>query len=109
MSKLRIKKAVLVYQAGIANVFEVARIAPTNADRGGIARRLLQSDFRTCGAFVRGLAVAGTLVSTMQCNQAGDIAHADWSEDLDEAPFSDKFSAVVARDGNFVPQHILRA
>lgn len=105
MSTLKVKKAVLVYQVGIANVFEVASL--NMADYGRNAKRLLQYDFRTCEAFARGLGVAGTLVATMQCNQAGDIIHAKWSDDLDAAPFSGEFRPVVARDGDLLPQHIL--
>lgn len=105
MSKLLVKKAVLVYQAGIANVFEVQ--AFNVSDYGRDAKRLLQADFRTCENFARGLGVAGALVTTMHCNQAGDIVAAKWSDDLDAAPFSEQFRPVVTRDGNFVPQHIL--
>lgn len=90
----KIRKAVLVYQAGIANVFAVQSF--NMADYGRDARRLLQADFRTCESFARGMAVAGVLVATAACNQAGDIISAPWSENLDEQPFSDKFSPVFA-------------
>ena len=86
------KKAMLVYQAGIANVFEVACF--NMADYGREARRLIQADFRTCEAFAQGLAAAGVKVATAACNQAGDIAGARWSQDLDAQPFSDKFRPV---------------
>ena len=91
---LKIQRAMLVYQAGIANVFAVT--AFNLADFGRNARRLLQSDFRTCESFARGLAAAGTLVSSAHCNQAGDIAGSVWSEDLDGAPFSGKFHPVTS-------------
>ena len=86
------KRAVLVYQAGIANVFEVQ--AFNQADHGRDAKRLLQSDFRTCESFARGLGAAGVTVRTLTCNQAGDIAVSRWSDNLDDAPFNDKFSPV---------------
>lgn len=94
MSKLRIENAMLVYQAGIANVFQVERLIPT--PKGRNAKRLIQSDFRTCESFARGLAVAGVYVDTMACNRASDIVDAEWSQDLDEQPFSDKFHPVVS-------------
>ena len=50
-------KVVLVYQAGIANVFEVDSL--NLSDYGREARRLLQGDFRTCEAFARGCGAAG--------------------------------------------------
>lgn len=90
-NKLRFNTAVLVYQAGIANVFSVERV--TNED-GRNPKRLLQGDFRSCEAFARGLAVAGVDVTTMHCNRAGDIANAEWSENLESAPFSDSFHPV---------------
>lgn len=89
---LNFERAVLVYQAGIANVFMVDCFNAGTTGRE--ARRLLQDDFRTCEAFARGLGVAGVKVATMACNAAGDITNARWSENLDEAPFSDKFKPV---------------
>ena len=81
----RMERAVLVYQAGIANVFQVTcfNLGPFGRD----ARLLLQSDFRTCESFARGLVAAGVRVTSMHCNECGDIAERTWSEDLDSAPF----------------------
>lgn len=90
--KLKIERAVLVYQAGIANVFKVESF--NFRVFGREAKRLLQSDFKTCEAFARGLGAAGTLVATGACNMAGDIIGQPWSFDLEEQPFSDKFSPV---------------
>jgi hypothetical protein len=90
----KVRKAVLVYQAGLANVFAVESFNMSDYGRG--ARRLLQADFRACENFARGLASAGALVATAHCNMAGDIAGQHWSEDLDSAPFSDQFSPVFA-------------
>lgn len=82
-------RLVLVYQAGIANVFEVESF--NLADFGREARRIYQGDFRTAESICYGAGLAGAIVRTAACNQAGDIATAHWSEDLDEQPFSDKF------------------
>jgi cytosine/uracil/thiamine/allantoin permease len=90
----KVRKAVLVYQAGLANVFAVDSF--NMADYGRNARRLMQYDFRTCEAFAQGLAAAGVLVASAACNQAGEIANARWSEDLNAQPFSDKFKPVFA-------------
>lgn len=79
----------LVYQAGIANVFEVKAFNLANYGRD--AKRLLQSDFHTCVAYSMGLAAAGVIIRTAHCNQAGDIVDSLWSEDFDSAPFRDKF------------------
>ena len=85
-------KAMLVYQAGIANVFEVNcfNLAPYGRE----AKRLLQSDFHTCETFVRGMGRAGAIIRTAACNMAGDIQDRKWSENLDEQPFSDAFCPV---------------
>lgn len=88
------KRAVLVYQAGIANVFAVFSL--NMADFGRDARRLIQSDFRSCEEFARGLAAAGIIVRSATCNQAGDIMSALWSENMTDAPFSEDFRPVHA-------------
>lgn len=86
------KRYVLVYQAGIANVFEVT--AFNLSDYGRDAKRIMQADFRTCETFCRGLVQAGAIVKTAGCNQAGDIVNSHWTEDLDSLPFSDHFNPV---------------
>jgi len=91
----RPSKAVLVYQAGIANVFAVDCF---NMDPfGRNAKRLLQSDFRSCENFARGMAAAGVKVGSAFCNMAGDIAEQPWNTHLDIAPFSDKFQPVWSK------------
>ena len=85
-----VRKAFLVYQGGIANVFAVD--AFNLADFGRNARRLIQADFATCIAFANDLGHAGCVVRTAACNMAGDITHFKWSEDLESQPFSDKFT-----------------
>jgi hypothetical protein len=85
----RVKKAMLVYQNGIANVFAVDcfNLSPF----GRFARRLLQDSFSACLNFVGGLGAAGVVVRTAHCNKAGDIANATWREDdFNDIPFSDK-------------------
>ena len=80
-------KAVLVYQAGLANVFAVSSF--NMSPFGRKARRLMQADFAACENFARGLAAAGWHVASAQCNQAGDIIEARWSDDVDAMPFRD--------------------
>lgn len=82
----------LVYQAGIANVFLVD--AFNLDDHGRNAGRILQSTFGECEAFTRGMARAGASVRSAHCNQAGDIVNAQWSSNLEDAPFSDKHCPV---------------
>ena len=86
------KRAMLVYQAGIANVFEVKCF--NLGSFGRYAKRLLQADFRSCENFARGLSTAGVTVRTVACNQAGDIINETWDEDLTEQPFSNNFHPV---------------
>ena len=87
-------KAVLVYQAGIANVFQVDcfNLSPF----GRKAKRLYQGDFRTAEAIAQGIALAGGTVGTVACNMAGDISEQTWSDNLTEQPFSDQFRPVFA-------------
>ena len=94
MQRHSVKKAVLVYQAGIANVFEVQcfNLAPYGRD----AKRLLQGTFQQCEWYSRGLAAAGVPVTSMHCNQAGDISESVWSEDLEAAPFGGSAVPVFA-------------
>ena len=93
---LKVKRAILVYQGGIANVFEI-RDTPEHVANATYRKRLLQSDFRTCESFARGLACAGVEVSSMACNQAGDIAGAQWGL-LGDGPFRDKMNPVTSKE-----------
>jgi hypothetical protein len=88
------RRFVLVYQAGIANVFEVASF--NMGTWGREASRVYQGDFRTAEAIANGLGIGGHCVRSAHCNQAGDIAGAKWDTNLDDAPFSDKFRPVKA-------------
>ena len=76
-------KLVLVYQAGIANVFQI--------QRDGSFKRLLQAAFNECEWFMRGAQHAGADVDVAGCNRAGDIINAAWTRDLDSLPFSEQF------------------
>ena len=91
---MKIRKAVLVYQAGIANVFAVDSF--NLADYGRNAKRLIQADFHTCQSFAQGLSVAGIKVTSCACNQAGDIRESHWSDSLADAPFFDKMCPVYS-------------
>lgn len=90
------KQAVLVYQAGIANVFEVQCF--NMSDFGRDAKRLLQGTFGQCEMFAHGLKAAGVMVVSAHCNMAGDIINAHWSDFLLDAPFNDKFHPVYSKN-----------
>ena len=90
-------RVMLVYQAGIANLFKVDSF--NLSDYGRNAERLYQGDFRTAENIAYGMGLMGATVHTAHCNQAGDISGARWSENLDAAPFSDKFRPVTMSDG----------
>jgi hypothetical protein len=80
-------KAMLVYQKGIANVFEVESF--NLEDYGREAKRLMQGSFVSCIGYAQGLAYAGYIVRSAICNHAGDIIKATWSENFESAPFAD--------------------
>jgi hypothetical protein len=101
--KNTMKQAALVYQAGIANVFEVESF--NLADYGRDAKRLIQADFRTCESFARGLKAAGVDVITLHCNMTGDVADQKWSDSILDAPFNDKFHPVYSK-GVYIPEEV---
>ena len=84
------KRFMLVYQAGIANVFQVKSF--NLSDFGRNAKRIYQGDFRTAEAIGKGIQAAGGLLRIAGCNMAGDITKARWTEDLDSLPFSESFA-----------------
>lgn len=92
MRNKRIKRAALVYQAGIANVFAVD--SWNLSDYGREAQRVYQGDFKTAESIALGLAIAGVLVATCHCNRAGDITKETWSQDFESAPFTDQMTPV---------------
>ena len=69
--KLAVRRAFLVYQSGIANVFRVTAL--NLADYGRDAVRLYQGDFNSAEKIAFGLGLNGTIIRTCACNQAGDI------------------------------------
>lgn len=85
-------KAMLVYQAGIANVFEVEclNLAPF----GRNARLVYQGDFRGAENVAHGMGYAGATVRSAACNEAGNIRARTWSDDLESAPFHTKMHPV---------------
>lgn len=87
---VRDMKYMLVYQAGLANVFSVDSFDLYDHDQRG-AKRLLQGDFRACENFTRGLLAAGAQVRTAHCNMAGDVVDRAWSYDRSHAPFAADF------------------
>lgn len=82
------KKAMLVYQGGIANVFEVDcfNLNPF----GRKAKRIYQGYFEGAQLFCQGLAVAGITVRTAGCNEAGDIMNSQWTENFESLPFAEQ-------------------
>jgi hypothetical protein len=83
-------RIMLVYQAGIANVFAVEAFALASPEKRA-ARLLKQADFHSCGLFAQGLAAAGAEVRVAACNMAGDIKNLEWDDQLDNHPWHDKF------------------
>lgn len=85
--------AVLVYQAGIANVFEVQCLNMNPFGRD--AKRMIQTSFDRAETYARALADSGVFaVASAHCNRAGDITDAIWDDDLSNAPFCDHMRPV---------------
>jgi hypothetical protein len=87
------RRIVLVYQGGIANVFEVSSF--NMSDYGRDAKRLLQGTFGQCELFALGTAVMGAVVHSAHCNMAGAIAGQRWDDNLENAPFSAEMNPVT--------------
>ncbi len=87
------KRFVLVYQAGIANIFEVQCFNAHPFGRDAI--RVYQGDFRTAEAILRGAQLAGSIVTSMACNMVGDIINQPWTTDLENQPFFTDFNVVA--------------
>ncbi len=81
------QKMVLVYQCGIANVFEVDCFNLSHYGRK--AKRLYQGTFHGAENFAMGAGAAGATVMTAFCDQAGDISDSTWTEGIDGI-FSDQ-------------------
>ena len=96
----------LVYQGGIANIFEEIPMTDTrNTPTTGLTVRaervrVLQDAFSTCETFCRGLRVAGATVRVAWCNEAGDIKNSLWHfGKFENAPFHDSFAFDFGGEG----------
>lgn len=78
----------LVYQAGIANLFEVDSF--NASDMGRNARRIYQGDFTSAARLAQGAGYAGAFVRTFWCNAAGDIAKMHWQKTSEGQPFAEQ-------------------
>lgn len=86
------KRAMLVYQAGIANIFAVKDF-DLEYDQRKETYLVYQGDFHTAEAIATGMAFAGATIKVAGCNMAGDIRTRTWTNDLDSLPFSDAHRA----------------
>lgn len=68
---VKVLRVALVYQCGIANVFQVN-------EASGFVGGLYQGGFRTAEALARGAWWAGATLDVMHCDEAGDITHREW-------------------------------
>lgn len=66
------KEFTIVYQCGLANVFD------TTGGHEEHRRRVLQASFRECEAFMRGARAAGAEVRIRHADVAGDCTLANW-------------------------------
>ena len=92
------KRAMLVYQCGLANVFGIDPLNKYTLSEPAGRVRLTQGDFRSCEAFARGMEACGYQITSVHCNMAGDIACAKWDSYLSEAPFRENMRPV----GSFI-------
>lgn len=74
----------LVYQCGIANVFQVTGDLPELPAFAGKPdrhrRRVVQHAYSYCEIFCRGLIEGGHTVSAYHCDTVGDIISAEWHD-----------------------------
>lgn len=93
-------RAALVYQGGIANVFQLQpgddcpELPAFGKEPGRHRRRMLQHAFDACLWFASGLKAAGWQVETFGCQQMGDAANLVWTRNLADCPFADKLREV---------------
>jgi len=90
-------KIFLVYQAGIANVFQVDSF--NLSDYGREAKLIVQGSFDECVNVAYGMGLAGSRIRTAGCNRAGDIRQAHWTDDLDDLPFRDQMKILNLAEG----------
>jgi hypothetical protein len=95
------RKLMLVYQAGIANIFAVDDFHLATANRKATASRVYQGDFKIAEAILHGAWMAGAKVSAACCNMAGDITYQDWNADFDAAPFRESMRLPLYGRDNF--------
>lgn len=84
----------LVYQAGIANIFRIAKLSPYAESRK--AERIKQGCFDECFNVAVGLGIGGHKVRTFSCNVAGDCAGGSWAPGLDDCPFRESARIITA-------------
>lgn len=79
------KRAVLVYQGAVANVFDVWTFSPwwSTSDR---RTKVMQGTFPECEAFAHKLARTGYKVASMFCDELGDVTRSYWNPNLADAP-----------------------
>ncbi len=78
-------KLAIVYQAGLANVFEV-----TNFKKPFRMRRVLQGSFAECERFCQGAEYMGAEIKAFSRNVAGDVSLHAWKEGIEDCPFREK-------------------
>lgn len=83
-TRTRIRQFALVYQGGIANVFEMQDRMPP--------RRVMQGTFLACEVYATALMEMGAEMEVHFCNMAGDIRLEAWDTTREAAPFTDSMS-----------------
>jgi len=91
---MKTRRAMLVYQGGLANVFNVDSFNLSPYGRN--ARRIYQGAFGQAIMLVKGMALGGYLIRTAGGNYAGDITNQTWTDDLESLPFSDQLVDIQA-------------
>ena len=101
------KHYALVYQAGVANIFEMSPWEESETDHNldnSVScdkKRVLQHSFIACEWYCRGLRQAGKTVRVYWCNEAGDIQNSVWWHDnFCNAPFNDKFAKDFVKEND---------
>lgn len=90
-------KFVIVYQAGIANLF---RVESFSAALPGTEKRVAQDAFRVIESMAHGAILAGAAIRVASCNVAGDVAPHTWTRGLADCPFRDNASPPRYRNGD---------
>jgi hypothetical protein len=85
----KVKKAMVVYQGGMANLFEVKCFNLNPFGRN--AKSIYQGTFDECNKIAFGMELAGAKIKVAGCNMAGDIQDFQWTDNLDDLPFSCSF------------------